>query len=110
MRRHRDYTPFRAGWALYEEAQIEMIEAKRLTPVRYGHLRDSGFVQPPTFSGRKIAVALSFGNASVDYAWYVHEDPDALHRVGQWKFLEEPVRASAPHMAGRVAARMGRAI
>lgn len=28
----------------------------------------------------------------VEYAVYVHEDPNAYHPVGQYKFLEEPAR------------------
>lgn len=103
--------------ALYLEGQIEMTEAKRRTPVWNparkvpkghvpGSLRASGFVHEPKREGRRISVELSFGGPSVDYAVYVHEDPDAHHATGQWKFLESVLNESAPYMAARLAVRL----
>jgi hypothetical protein len=40
------------------------------------------------------------------YAIYVHENPDAIHPVGQWKFMESVIDESRPHMAERLAARI----
>lgn len=109
--------PERFKSALYQEAQIEMTEAKRRTPVwnpdrkvPYGHtpgsLRASGQVHEPERHGGNITVELSFGNELVDYAVYVHEDLEAFHATGEAKFLESTLMESAPHMAERIASRI----
>lgn len=112
--------PDRVAAALYMEANIEMTEAKRRTPVDVnygtptaprkpphpGQLRASGTVHPPERKGRNISTTLSFGGGAVDYAVYVHEILDNFHPVGQAKFLESTLNESAPHMASRIAARV----
>ena len=102
--------PDRVAAAIYQEAQIEMTEAKRRTPVDItpnaphpGQLRASGHVQRPERQGRHISVVLAFGT---DYAIYVHENPDAFHPVGQWKFLESVLNESESSMEGRIARRI----
>lgn len=94
------------GRALYQEAQIEMTEAKRRTPVDTGTLRASGHVQDPDYSGKTIAVTLAFGGAAETYAIIVHEDLEAFHHTGQAKFLESTLKESQPYMAARVAKRI----
>jgi hypothetical protein len=92
--------------ALYKEAQIEMTEMKRQTPVEFGTLRDSGLVEQPRWvNGSTLVVELGFGGAAEDYAIYVHEDLDAFHAVGNAKFVEIPLNDSKPYMARRVAER-----
>lgn len=109
--------PDRVASAIYMEAQIEMTEAKRRTPVdvNYAHgripphpgqLRASGLVARPVREGRNISVTMSFGGAAQDYAIHVHENPDALHPVGQWKYLESVLDESQPHMAARISRRV----
>lgn len=98
--------PQEVAKALYEEAGIEMTEAKRRTPVDTGALRTSGHVTKPSWSGRKVSVNLYFGGPAAPYAIYVHENEDAFHRVGQAKFLESTLNESAPHFAARVSARI----
>lgn len=105
--------PDRVGAALYQEAQIEMTEAKRRTPVDItpdaphpGQLRASGQVAKPERKGRQISVTLSFGGGAVYYAIYVHEILTNHHPVGQAKYLESVLNESAPHMASRLAARL----
>lgn len=109
--------PEQAAEAQYAEAQIEMTEAKRRTPVwnparrvppghTPGSLRASGMVHEPEFHGQQIVVGLSFGNELVDYAVYVHEDLEAFHASGQAKFLESVLMESAPYMAERIARRI----
>jgi len=93
-----------AGQALREEAEIEMEEAKRRTPVDTGALRSSGRV---TSSEDGLAVTLSFGDTAVDYALPVHEDLEMLHRVGQAKYLESVLVESSPYLVKRIAKRMG---
>lgn len=106
-----DRFPDRVATAIYTEAQIEMTESKRRCPVDItqdaphpGQLRASGHVDEPIRHGRNISVTLSYGGAAAAYAVYVHENPDAHHPVGQWKFLESVLNESRPFMAARIAA------
>lgn len=105
--------PDHVAAAIYQEAQIEMTEAKRRTPVDItedaphpGQLRASGHVEEPERKGKNITVTLAFGGAAIDYAVHVHENPDAIHPVGQWKYLESVLNESRPYMAGRLAHRV----
>lgn len=109
--------PDRVASAIYTEAQIELTEAKRRTPVWNpavpvphgvvpGALRASGQVSTPKREGKRIWVTISFGNAAVTYAVPVHENPDAFHAIGQWKYLESVLNESAPYMLQRIAARV----
>lgn len=105
--------PDHVGAAIFQEAQIEMTEAKRRTPVDVtrdaphpGQLRASGRVDKPRREGRNISVTLSFGGAAVDYAIYVHEILENIHKVGQAKFLESTLNESRSSMLGRIAARV----
>lgn len=95
-----------AGRALRAEAEIEMTEAKKRTPVDTGALRGSGHVTGPSISGRDISVELKFGGPAAPYAVRVHEDLQAFHQVGQAKFLESVLNESAPYLRARVAARI----
>lgn len=99
--------PTEAARALYAEAEVEMTEAKKRTPVDTGALRSSGHVDPPqtTFSG-DVSVTLGFGGPAVNYALKVHEDLEAYHRVGQSKYLESTLMESRPYMAARIARRI----
>lgn len=99
-----------SGNALRAEAEIEMTEAKKRTPVQTGALRGSGHVTGPDQVGADIVVKLAFGNASVDYAVKVHENLEAFHRVGQAKFLESVILESAAYLAQRVANRIQRGL
>jgi hypothetical protein len=94
------------GAALYAEAEIEMTEAKKRTPVDTGTLRNSGYVEKPVEKGNHVVVEMGFGGPAADYAIYVHEDLEAFHPVGQAKFLESVVIESRPHLAARVARRI----
>lgn len=111
LRRVADTFPDYVGAALYQEAQIEMTEAKRRCPVDTGKLRASGRVSTPEREGRRISVTLSFGGGAVSYAVYVHENLEANHASppfggGQAKFLESTLSESQPHMAVRIARRV----
>lgn len=50
--------PKRVGAALYQEANIEMTEAKRRVPFEHGILKASGFVAHPEYKGSNISVTL----------------------------------------------------
>lgn len=98
------------GPALRAEAEIEMTEAKRRTPVDTGTLRASGHVAGPKHSGRDTEVMLAFGGPAAPYALFVHENLDAHHPVGQAKFLEGTLHESAPYLAQRIARRIAASI
>jgi hypothetical protein len=98
--------PDNAARALYQEAQIEMTEAKARTPVDTGVLRASGHVGFPERKGRLLFVSMSFGGAAETYAVIVHEDLEAFHKIGQAKFLESVLNESMPYMAARIAKRI----
>lgn len=98
--------PHKIDAALYAEAEIEMAESKRRVPVDTGVLRGSSFVEEPTTDGRTHSVVMGYGGAASAYAVVVHEDMDAFHPVGEAKFLEGPLRESAPYLADRIARRI----
>ena len=94
--------------ALFTEASIEMVEAKRRTPVDTGALRSSGMVHAPTVTVLNTSVRLTFGGPAVQYAWHVHEDVHAFHRVGQAKYLESVLNESRPFMGARLGRRIAK--
>lgn len=98
--------PGMVGRALYEEAQIEMTEAKKRTPWEFGVLKASGMVNRPVTNNRELSVTLQFGGPAAGYAIYVHENLDAFHPHGQAKFLESTLLESAPYIATRIAKRL----
>lgn len=115
LRKIADKFPDRVAVAIYQEAQIEMTEAKRRTPVSPvpapkgvvpGTLRASGRVGEPVREGRRISVTMSFGGAAIDYAIVQHENPDFHHTTGQWKYLESVLNESRPYMLRRIAKRV----
>lgn len=112
LRHMADKFPDRVKAALYQEAQIEATEMKRRTPVDVtenaphpGNLRNSIHVEEPERHGRSISVTIATG-AQAPYDIYVHENPDAIHPVGQWKFMESVLNESRSHMAERLARRV----
>lgn len=98
------------GAALYREAEGIMNTAKGLTPVDTGALRASGHVNPPDVSGGKVSVELGFGGAAEAYAVYVHEMTWVGHRVGQAKFLEQPLLEWAANGGVSLAKHLGPAL
>jgi hypothetical protein len=105
----RDYArtfPDRAGAALRKETEIEATEARKRTPVDTGNLRGTVHAEGPERKGRTISCDVVAGSSSEDYAFIVHEDMDAHHRVGQAKYIESTINESAPHMLERVASRL----
>lgn len=98
--------------AMYAEGQIEVTEMKRQCPVdtrehapHPGNLRASIHVERPTRRGSTITILFATG-MQAPYAIYVHEDPDAIHPIGKWKFMEDPLKESMPFMAQRIGARI----
>ncbi len=96
----------RIAGAMVAEAETIMAEAKGLTPVDTGALRASGHVNPPDVTGDSVTVTMGFGGPAIDYAIFVHENLEAHHPVGQAKYLEQPLMASAKDLPARIAARV----
>lgn len=105
-----------AAGSLYRLAEEMMTESKKRVPVDLGTLRDSGYVSLPDPGAATILTTLGFGGPAgsgnqggvtniedVGYAIIVHEDEEAIHGVGEAKFLESVVREYAPHILSRVA-------
>lgn len=100
--------------ALNRQGEFIMTKAKRITPVRDGHLRASGHVVPDP-SSKKFRVTLGFGGPAgignqggtnakkVGYAVIQHEVRSFVHAVGQWKFLEKPMLEAIPSLARKIA-------
>ena len=98
--------PDEVGRALYLETEIDAKEVKRRTPVRHGTLRGSVHVQGPDRRWRTISTLIVAGGPAAPYAVYVHENLEALHKVGQAKFLESVILESRPYITQRVAKRI----
>lgn len=97
-----------AAGSLYRSAESIMTTSKdRYVPVDTGNLKASGHVQQPEIDGDTVVVVMGFGGPAggrptqrhsedVGYAVAVHENRDARHPVGQWKYLETPLKAAVP--------------
>jgi hypothetical protein len=100
--------------ALYQESQIEVVEMKKRCPVDVspnpphpGNLRASIHAEQPERQGRRLIQIFATGKQA-PYAIYVHEIPpnEAVHPVGEWKFMESVLRESRPYMGERLASRL----
>jgi hypothetical protein len=110
LKRFGNKFPDEVGRALFQESQVELTEVKRRTPVDRGNLRSSEHVVGPVIinqgGSRLVYCLIVAGGPSAPYAVYVHEDPDAFHKVGQWKYIESVIMESRQYMAARVAKRI----
>jgi hypothetical protein len=91
--------------ALREEAEIEKTESMQRTPVDTGALRGSHTVETRR-RGNDISATIGVGGPAAPYAFWVHENEDVFHPVGQAKFLESTILESKPYLASRLAARI----
>jgi hypothetical protein len=97
------------GRAIYQETSIELKEVKRRTPVDKGALRASEHVEGPLRTGPNDSIIYALivaGGPAAPYAIYVHEDLEAIHPVGEAKFIESVLLESRPFMAARIAKRI----
>lgn len=106
VRKLMKFAPDEFARALYQEAQIEVKEIKQRTPVDTGALRASITLEGPVRDGRRIYVTIVAGGPSVQYAFIVHEDLEAFHRVGEAKYVERPLAESALFLPIRIAKRI----
>ena len=96
-----------AGLALYRQGEAIMTRSKaEFVPVKTGALKASGRVNPPQSTGRGWTVDLVYGGPAVNYALVQHETPWYRHRVGQWKYLEQPMYEATATLLQQVAAEM----
>jgi hypothetical protein len=91
--------------ALQQEANIELTEMRRRTPVEFGPLRASLSVTVER-KGSTITAEFGAGGPSAPYAIYVHERTELHHKIGEAKFIERPLKESAPHFGERIANRI----
>lgn len=94
--------PNEAGKRLFQQGLVIEGQAIRLTPVEFGALNSSSETARPVISGGNVSVTISFGGPSAPYAAAVHENLSARHRVGQAKYLEQPVLEAMPTLAGKL--------
>lgn len=88
-----------AGKSLYLVGELWMGEyVKPRTPVLTGALRSSEFVDGPDYTTKVIEVTLNAGGPAAPYAWFVHENLDAVHPVGQAKYMESVIFERGPFM------------
>jgi hypothetical protein len=106
LKRLKEKLPDEVGRALYMETEVEATEVKRRTPVDRGDLRASVHVIGPVREGRMIYCLIVAGGVTASYAWIVHEDLEAFHKVGQAKYIESVILESRSHMGERVARRI----
>lgn len=91
------------GEAMYDEfREVELPEVQAATPVRTGKLQASERVTGPDYRGTTVRVGIVAGGVNgVDYAIPVHEMHPTMN-----KFIERPLRESAPFILERVARRV----
>lgn len=83
---------------MHEAGQFLKDRSRELVPVDTGNLYRSAYFR---VRERTHDVRLEVGyskNGQAPYAIYVHEDPDAFHPIGEYKFLEKPARQYAVHL------------
>jgi len=108
--------PDRVINALRYEAEIEVTEAKKRTPVYTGPtgpgkpipglLRASVHQDGPYREGSRIYTRIVAGGAAGAYAIPQHENLEYFHEVGQAKYIESVIMESRPFMAARLVARL----
>ena len=94
---------------LYQIGEEIMGRSKDVfVPVDTGALKGTGKVMAEK-EARAFRVVMGYGDESVDYAVYVHEDLTAHHPVGQAKYLEIPFREAFGTIGDRLAQAVKRA-
>jgi len=96
--------------ALRTEGELIMTDSKQnYVPVDLGTLGSSGHVLPVHIEkGEELSVELVYGGAAAAYALIQHETEEFNHTVGEWKYLEKPLRKAVAGMRERLAERVKR--
>ena len=99
------------GTAMYQFAEEVMTDSKAVVPVDTGALMNTGKVMQPEADDTGVSVTFGYGDESVDYAMYVHEELSAWKtgnpinwtRPGSGpKYLENPLKAKQDELPGRI--------
>jgi hypothetical protein len=106
LRLARTVYPDRVGKALYDEMGIEEKEVVKRTPKKTGKLRSTIHRIGPSQEGQTTSVLIVAGGPEAPHAPIVHEDLEAIHPIGQAKFLESVILESRGFIAARVARRI----
>lgn len=106
LRRAAEKYPDVVAQGLMAETEIEATEARKRTPVDLGPLVASVHAEGPFRNGRSIYSMIVAGGPAAPYAIFVHEDPDAFHPVGQWKYIESVINEAKAYFAERIARRI----
>lgn len=96
---------------MYQFAEEVMTDSKQIVPVLTGALLNTGKVLPPVEDSTSITVEFGYGDESVDYALYVHEElqspkgnPINYTRPGSGpKYLQNPFDQKADQLPPRIA-------
>lgn len=106
-RRMRDLQrkfPDDARRALHDEAADVLAASQEVVPVETGALKATGRIAEVETPDKEIAVAVTYGDETVQYAAAVHE-------VGpSEKYLERPLRDAVQGMNTRIAERIQREV
>jgi hypothetical protein len=104
--------PDRVARAEYDELQFLVPKMQARTPVDMrsnaphpGRLRNGIHVEEPEIR-RNVITTIVATSANAPYAVYVHENPDAHHTVGQWKFMQSVLDEEAHLINARIAVRI----
>lgn len=100
------FSPNHFAKALAIETDIEVKECQRVCPVEFGDLKKGIHRVGPIREGRRIYTMITTSTDTDDYSLIVHEDLEAFHAVGGAKYIEGPLKASAPHMGARIGGRI----
>jgi len=90
---------------LYRFGEEVMAVSKLRVPVDTGALMNTGKVAPPEIQGEEVAVTLGYGDESVGYALFVHENMNNVKwtRPGSGpKYLENPLREMQDKLPERI--------
>lgn len=96
--------PQKIAQSLYKRAEFIMTRSKNeFVPVDLGTLKGTGHVSAPMIKGDNISVELAYGGPAAPYALIQHETREFVHTVGQWKYLETPMKEAAATLASLIA-------
>jgi hypothetical protein len=96
---------------LYEEGQLAFRGSQKEVPYRFGILKGSGRLFPPSSDGAgNVEVVLGYGGAAKKYAAAVHELDKNYNNGKKRYYLLDPVQARVPNMDARLAKRIERII
>jgi hypothetical protein len=107
LKKLAEFSPDEFARALFEEAKVEVKEMQRIAPKESGDMAGEITADDPVRRGRQISVTIHTGPKSIDYALIQHEDLDLDHpNGGEAKFIEKPLKESAPYLPTRLAKRI----